>query len=226
MEIQCAVCALLHLQWRKLHSASWHRSLVPRLHLKVCFDVPCRTTFPTKMAPLRNSLSSLSQHDLLMLFLCVCVFKYAKSVFNYVTLHGFFLFCFARTFWPFSQSAELDVLRWTACVCVCVCNRRSMHMFHTACMLMLVHESIMSNRHFKRTAIALLSTRGTKEQTEPAFTQVSTRYSFHSIITVLLISSHCDAAHSWASHGFSVFITQHNPTNYGMNGKFELSRGL
>lgn len=55
------------------------------------FCIPSRAAFPTKMAPLRNSPSSLSQHDLLV---CVCarVFENAVSVFNYVTLHwGFFI---------------------------------------------------------------------------------------------------------------------------------------
>lgn len=149
------------------------------------------------------------QRVFLIMSLCVFFFSF---LFCWNIL-AFFTICLTRCF----------VLN---CICVRVCNCRSMHMFHTACMLMLVHESIMSDRHFKRTAISLLSTRGTKEQSEAAFTQVSTRYSFHSIITELLISSHCDAAHSWASRGFSVFITQHNPTNYGMNGKFEPSKGL
>lgn len=137
MEIQCAVCALLHLQWRKLHSASWHRSLVPRLHLKVCFDVPCRTTFPTKMAPLRNSLSSLSQHDLLMLFLCVCVCLSMQRVFLIMSLCVFFVFVFfvlLEHFGLFPQSAELDVLCWTAYVCVCVCVQPQIHAYVPHCL--------------------------------------------------------------------------------------------
>lgn len=58
------------------------------------FYVPFHTTFPTKMASLHNSQSSLSQHDLLV-YVCECVLKNAMSVFNYVTLHEevFFFFC-------------------------------------------------------------------------------------------------------------------------------------
>lgn len=61
------------------------------------FCIPSHTTFPTKMVPLRNSPSSLSQHDLLV---CARVFKNAMSVFNYVTL----LSLSVGTFRSFSQS--------------------------------------------------------------------------------------------------------------------------
>lgn len=44
----------------------------PLHHLNVQFYIPFHTTFATKMASLRNSPSSLSQHDLLV-YVCVCV---------------------------------------------------------------------------------------------------------------------------------------------------------
>lgn len=91
---------------------------VPLLHLKVRFYIPSHTTFPNKMAPLRNSPSSLSQHDLLMC-VCVCAFKNAKSVFNYVTVHEDFFFFPVGTFRSFSHS--LSYLMVCVCVWVCVC---------------------------------------------------------------------------------------------------------
>lgn len=68
--VQCAVCALLPpLEKASLcRLTSFPAALL--LHLNVRFYVLSQTAFPTKMAALRNSPSSLSQHDLLM---CVYV---------------------------------------------------------------------------------------------------------------------------------------------------------
>lgn len=57
------VYSVVSARWRRLHSDSRH---VPLLHLEVHFDVPSHCTFPTKMAPLQNSPSSLRQHERLV----------------------------------------------------------------------------------------------------------------------------------------------------------------
>lgn len=68
------------------------------------------------MASLRNSPSSLSQHDLLA-YVCECVFKNAMSVFNYVTLREEFLFLLEH-FDPFHRLCDIRVF---VCVFLCVC---------------------------------------------------------------------------------------------------------
>lgn len=62
----CCLCSVSLPAARTLFCQSTSFPAVPLLHLKVCFYIPSHTTFPTKMAPLRNSLSSQSQHDLLV----------------------------------------------------------------------------------------------------------------------------------------------------------------
>lgn len=120
----CCLCSA----YTPKEKASFYNSTsfpaVPLLHLKVRFYIPSNTTFPTKMAPLRNSPSSLSQHDLLMCMrVCVCVFENAMSVFNYVTLREdtFFLL---EHFGPFHSLSDLMV-----CVSVFVCTHKFMHIY-------------------------------------------------------------------------------------------------
>lgn len=115
--IQCAVCALPHIQLRSLHSA------VPFLHLTVRFYIPTRTTFPIKMAALRNSPSSLSQHDLLVCYVCVRELKNAMSVFNYVTFHEDFFFLSRNV----SVLLTLPDVRMCACIWECIHACLKMH---------------------------------------------------------------------------------------------------
>lgn len=68
---RAGLCSTLHPAVKASFGYSTSFPAVPLLRLKVRFYIPCHTTFPTKMAPLRNSLCSLSQHDLLV-WMCVC----------------------------------------------------------------------------------------------------------------------------------------------------------
>lgn len=97
---------------------------VPLHRLNVHFYIPFHTTFPTKMASLRNSPSSLSQHDLLA-YVRECVFKNAMSVFNYVTLHEEFLFLLEH-FDPFHRLRDIRVF---VCVSVCLCMIMHVHRY-------------------------------------------------------------------------------------------------
>lgn len=55
-------------------------------------------------------------------------------------------------------------------------------------------------------AVHLVSSRGTTERTQTAFPQVSTRHSFQSINTRLLISPHCDTAQTSTAEPLMTFL--------------------
>lgn len=134
----CCLCSAYTPKEKASFYDSTSFPAVPLLHLKVRFYIPSNTTFPTKMAPLRNSPSSLSQHDLLMcMHVCVCLRMQWVFLIMSLCVRIFFS---AGTFWSFSQSVWLNGL----CECVSVLTQVyahlwMQHMCKETSILMCVH---------------------------------------------------------------------------------------